>query len=136
MMTNKQVGFLALTLILCASLFAFAQSPNGIVMLGTQTALSGCAWPTSFATVTNGMAVCPLNLSGQPAMAIAINGGAFQQVPMGTAAAGVTSFNGRTGAVTLTKADVLAVGITATATATPPTTTATSTAPAVTVTLQ
>lgn len=75
-----------------------------------------------------------------------INGGAFTQ--LGTPAAGVTSFNGRTGAVTLTKPDVLSTGISATVTITAPTTsvsppvvtvaapTATTTAPTGTVTLQ
>jgi len=75
--------------------------------------------------VTNGMAFCPLNLSSGPALALAVNGGAFIQVPMTTASNGVTSFNGRTGAVTLTDADVTGTGlkvvttVTSTATSTP-----------------
>jgi len=130
-MTNKQVGFLALTLIICAAIFAHAQSPSGIVMLGLQTSISGCAWPTSYASVSNGMILCPLT-SGQ--IATAVNGGPFSV--LGGSTAGVTSFNGRTGAVTMTKADVTGTGLAATASVTAPTTTATTTAPAVVITLQ
>ena len=112
---------------LCFVILAIGAINNGIsaqssasspVILGVQTAISGCTWPTAYATVTNGMALCPLNLTTGPALAIAINGGAFVQIPMSTAAAGVTSFNGRTGAVTLLDADVTGTGVKATTTAT------------------
>jgi hypothetical protein len=90
---------------------ANAQVANGNVILLNVGAPSSCAWPTSAATITNGMALCGTT-SG---LYYAINGGTF--VPVGGAApAGVTSFNGRTGTVTLTKADVTASGLAATTT--------------------
>jgi hypothetical protein len=90
---------------------ASAQVANGNVILLNVGAPSACAWPTSAATITNGMALCGTT-SG---LYYAINGGTF--VPV-AGAGGVASFNGRTGAVTLTKADVSATGLAATTTAT------------------
>lgn len=56
-----------------------AQTASGIILLSPSATLAGCAWPTG-ATVTNGAALCPLNLSGQPGLAMALNGGAFTQM--------------------------------------------------------
>lgn len=95
-------AILVITLCVMLALFvhgAIGQTAGGFVILNAQTSLAGCAWPTSFATVTNGVAVCPLNLAGQPGLAIAVNGGAFSQIPMSQASGGVASFNSRTGNV-------------------------------------
>jgi len=101
--------FLGLALLFSTALYVArpvsAQSSGMPIILGTQAAVSGCAWPTAYATVTNGLALCPLNLTTGPALAIAVNGGAFVAIPMSAAAAGVTSFNGRTGAVVSVAAD-------------------------------
>jgi hypothetical protein len=95
-----------------------AQSASGIILLNPASSAATCAWPSG-ATVTNGMGLCPLNLSGQPGLAIALNGNTtFTQVFPAVAQAGVASFNGRTGNVTLTDADVVATGVKATTTAT------------------
>jgi hypothetical protein len=109
---KQLTGSIILSLAMLVSVGWYTSHPFGvsaqtasIVYLGTQTALTGCAWPTAYATVTNGMALCPLNLPTGPALAIAVNGGAFTQIPMTTAAAGVTSFNGRVGAVVPTAND-------------------------------
>ena len=123
-MTTKQFSILIAVVVILSVLgftvfAASAQSSaSSPVILGVQTSMTGCTWPTAYATVSNGMAFCPLNLTTGPALAIAVNGGAFVQIPMTTAAAGVTSFNGRTGAVTLTDADVTGTGVKATTTAT------------------
>ncbi len=135
-MTAKQFSILILTIVLCSVLFAFAQTSTVPIMLNAQTSLAGCTWPTAYATVSNGVALCPLNLSGQPGLAIAINGGAFVQIPMTqggsspytatlpvvvtgqviscpTCVTGpvVTSFNTRFGDVKLVDADVTGTGL-------------------------
>lgn len=80
--------------------------------------LSQCAWPTG-GTVTNGVAYCFVytGTASSSGMYWAVNGGTtwnpFVPPP---SAAGVSSFNGRTGAVTLTKADVTGTSLTATTT--------------------
>lgn len=81
------------------------------IIIGTQTAVSGCSWPTAYVAVSNGLAICPLSLPTGPALAIAVNGGPFTQIPMAITTTGVTSFNGRTGAVTLTDDDVTGTGL-------------------------
>lgn len=84
---------------------AHAQAaPSGsIILLNVATSVSGCTWPTG-ATITQGMAICPINNSGTLSLALAANGGAFAAYP-GAQAIGVTSFNGRTGAVVPTAND-------------------------------
>lgn len=111
--------FLAVAILISSVIYATvnlarpisASAQQAYVILGTQTALTGCVWPTAYATVTNGLALCPLNLSTGPALAISVNQGAFVQIPMTTATTGVQSFNGRTGAVTLTDADITGTGL-------------------------
>ena len=122
-MTNKQftifmIGFLLVSMVIGGG----AQNAGtSSILIPVQTSIAGCTWPSSTAvTVASGLAICPLNLSTGPALALAVNNGAFVQIPM-SAATGVASFNGRTGNVTLTKADVLgtsfAVSTTVTSTA-------------------
>jgi hypothetical protein len=78
---------------------ASAQSvSNGVVTILNAGAPANCAWPTG-ATVTSGLALCATT-SG---LYWAVNGGAFQAVA--GAAGGVTSFNGRTGAVVSASGD-------------------------------
>ena len=125
-MTNKQFSIFMLAFLLVAMVVGGGAQSGLPIILPAQTSLANCTWPTSYATVTNGLALCPLNLSTGPALAIAVNGNTtFTQIPMTAAVAGVTSFNGRTGAINLTKADVLGTSfavsttVTSTATSTP-----------------
>lgn len=131
---------LALAVICAASIIALRPATAQVgspVILGVQTSVSGCAWPSTYATITNGMAICPLNLSTGPGLAIAVatstGQGSFVQIggPSGvfpqsvTAASGtcLTGYSATTGVFTtgpclasLTKAEVLATGIAATTT--------------------
>ena len=123
-MTTKQFSIFMATLVFLFALAGGGQSGTTI-LIPAQTNITGCAWNTAAVTVTNGLAICPLNLTTGPALAIAVNGGALSQIPMTAGTAGVRSFNGRTGAVTLLDADVTGTGLKI---ATSVTTTSTSTA--------
>lgn len=111
-MTNKHFTILILVIFFVSMVAGGgAQSGTSSVFIPAQTTISACTWPSpTVATITNGGAICMLSLSTGPALAIAVNNGAFVQIPM-SAATGVTSFNGRTGNVTLTKADVTGTGL-------------------------
>jgi hypothetical protein len=109
--------FVALAMLGMIVLVAFSAPPqntSAIVQfnqpMAVQTSLAACTWPTGVAT-TGMMAICPVNLATGPALALSYQGGAF--VVPSAAPAGVISFNGRTGAVVLTKADVSPIGLTA-----------------------
>jgi hypothetical protein len=123
-MTTKQFSIFMAALVFLFALAGGGQSGTTI-LIPAQTNITGCAWNTAAVTVTNGLAICPLNLTTGPALAIAVNGGALSQIPMTAGTAGVRSFNGRTGAVTLLDADVTGTGLKI---ATSVTTTSTSTA--------
>ena len=123
-MTTKQFSIFMAALVFLFALAGGGQSGTTI-LIPAQTNITGCAWNTAAVTVTNGLAICPLNLTTGPALAIAVNGGALSQIPMTAGTAGVASFNGRTGAVTLLDADVTGTGLKI---ATSVTTTSTSTA--------
>jgi hypothetical protein len=123
-MTTKQFSIFMAALVFLFALAGGGQSGTTI-LIPAQTNITGCAWNTAAVTVTNGLAICPLNLTTGPALAIAVNGEAFSQIPMTAGTAGVRSFNGRTGAVTLLDADVTGTGLKI---ATSVTTTSTSTA--------
>ena len=126
-MTTKQFSIFMAALVFLFALAGGGQSGTTI-LIPAQTNITGCAWNTAAVTVTNGLAICPLNLTTGPALAIAVNGGAFSQIPMTAGTAGVASFNGRTGAVTLLDADVTGTGLKiATSVATTSTSTAVST---------
>ena len=89
---------------------------------GFATTIPGCP------TATSGFILCTVvPASGQPFLALSVagyNAGA----PFSLASSGgVTSFNGRTGAVTLTKADITGTGIAATSSTTATTTASTTT---------
>lgn len=105
-----------------------AQVANGNIILLYVGAPSACAWPSSAATITNGMALCGTT-SG---LYFAINGGTFSPVapaassgvfPANTPATSgtcITGYNSATGVfsigpclATLTKAAVLGTGIAA-----------------------
>ena len=82
--------------------YAAAQM-GAAVFLGVQTSAANCTWSNA-AVVSNGMALCPLNVgtstAPSPGLAIALNQGSFVQVfPAAATAAGVSTFAGRTGAV-------------------------------------
>lgn len=87
-----------------------AQAANGVIILLQVGTPASCTWPTG-ATVTNGMALCATTTG----LYYSVNGSATFNPVAG--AGGVSSFNGRTGAVTLTKADVTATGLAATTSA-------------------
>lgn len=98
-----------------------AQAGQGITVTPQfVNSLSQCTWPSG-ATVTNGIAYCfvytgTVSTSG---LYWAVNQGTTWNPfvpPPSVAPAGVTSFNGRTGAVTLTKADVTGTALAATTT--------------------
>jgi len=140
---------------------ASAQASSGVAELSqVVSSVSQCAWAAG-ATVQNGAAFCFVNtgvpatsqfyfaLNGSttwtpliPAAAVSLTGtapivvsGTTVSCPTCALTTGVvSSFEGRTGAVNLIKADITSTGITATATVTAPTVTAS--APVVSVTLQ
>ena len=124
-MTTKQFSIFMAALVFLFALAGGGAQSGTTILIPAQTNITGCAWNTAAVTVTNGLAICPLNLTTGPALAIAVNGGAFSQIPMTAGTAGVASFNGRTGAVTLLDADVTGTGLKI---ATSVTTTSTSTA--------
>lgn len=72
----------------------------------------------------NTASLCPVGSGASYSMYVSYNGGAYAVLAGGSQTAGVTTFNGRAGAVTLTKADVTGTGL---AVATTVTSTATST---------
>ncbi len=140
---------------------ASAQASTGVAELSqVVSSVSQCAWATG-ATVTNGAAFCFVN-TGVPSTSqfyfalngsttwtplttaagvsftgtapIVVNGTAISCPSCALTSGVVTSFNGRPGAVQLSKADITGTGITATASVTAPSVTAT--APSVSITLQ
>ena len=84
-----------------------AQStPGGIVWANPAASVAGCAWPTWVPAGTiNGIAMCPVNtgVAATSGISMAVDSGTFGPVfsvlGPSTSASGVTSFNGRTGAV-------------------------------------
>lgn len=77
-----------------------ADAGGGPISLGVQTSLAGCQWPTNYVTVANGAMLCPLLLEGQPALALAVNGGPFYLIETTATTVSCTTAN-------LTKAGVL-----------------------------
>lgn len=109
-------------------------SGNGVFVLLQAGTPASCAWPAG-ATVTNGMAICATtsgpyySLNGSATFLpfsstvtitgtapIVVNGTTVSCPSCALTTAVVTSFNGHTGAVNLSKADVTATGLTATTT--------------------
>jgi len=108
-------------------------SSNGVFVLLQVGAPSGCVWPAG-ATVTNGMALCATtsglyySLNGSAtftpvAGAVTLTGtapivvsGTTVSCPTCVTGTVVNSFQGRTGNVTLTKADVTGTGLAVTTT--------------------
>lgn len=96
-MTTKRL--LIVLLVIAAFTIGHAQSnAGGLIMLGVQSSISGCTWPTTYlstgGTFANAAAICPL----PNGIAYATNGGPFQLIG-GAPPTGVTSFNTRTGTV-------------------------------------
>jgi hypothetical protein len=108
-------SLLILAAVALAASYLWSQSSGVITLPAPPTTIAGCAWPAAPNSVTAGTQTCIYGTAASPGLAIAVNGGAFVAVPMGQATAGVTSLNGKTGALTVT---------------------ATATAPAVTVVAQ
>jgi hypothetical protein len=113
-MTTKQFLGLIVTLILCAVLLAHAQSFGAIAFSPIAPAVANCppGPPTGTAFCTVGTA--PSNYQ----VYVSYAGAAYQPLVPPPAAAGVTSFNGRTGVVTLSNTDVLGTGLKVTTTVT------------------
>lgn len=107
---------------------AHAQSLAITVQSGTALATTVTGCPTQ-STATPGFTICMVvPTSGTPFLAAAVsnyNSGA--PFSLAAAASGVSSFNGRTGNVMLTKGDVTGTGIAATSTTTASTTASTTT---------
>jgi hypothetical protein len=78
------------------------------------SSITTCAWPSGTGvpvwTGSNTVALCIINAGGVVSQAYSVGGNATFTALGGTAA-GVTSFNGRTGAVILTNADVTGTGL-------------------------
>jgi hypothetical protein len=66
-----------------------AQGAGMPIILNVVTSTSQCAWPKAYATVLNGMAVCPVNTNGVLNLALAINGGTFQILGGGGTTGGI-----------------------------------------------
>jgi len=90
---------------------ASAQAANGVIILLQVGTPASCAWPTG-AQVSNGMALCATT-SG---LYYSVNGSTTFNPVAPANAGGVSSFNGRVGAVTLSKSDVTGTGLTASTT--------------------
>jgi hypothetical protein len=101
---------LSLSMIVAAGVYSVHAQTGMPVILGIQTSISGCSWSavttyfSSGSTVANGLAICPINSTSGPQLAIAVNGGAFVPIPM-TASAPVASVFGRTGNVIKAQGD-------------------------------
>jgi hypothetical protein len=116
-MTNKQFAILIAILLVTVAIIAVAQNPTLTpyqfsVNNVTHASCTVVAATTQYCYASDGPYV-------------SINGAAYVSMLPGAPAAGVTTFNGRTGAVTLTDADVTATGLKVITTVT---STATSTA--------
>jgi hypothetical protein len=85
-MTDNTKFAIFMLLFLLVSMVVGAPAQGGLIILPAQTSIAGCTWPTANVTVINGGALCPLSLSTGPALAIAVNGGAFVQIPMAAGA--------------------------------------------------
>ena len=57
-------------------LLAHAAFGQAFVLGPAQSALSGCSWPT-WATVSNGVAICPVDINGVVQLALGMNQGPF-----------------------------------------------------------
>lgn len=130
-MKNLFAPILCLMLVLGVSSFGQAQAaPGPYASIQIVTTLSQCTW-ASGVTVSSGVAFCFVNTGtvSTSGLYFALNGGTtFNPIVPQAATAGVTSFNNRTGAITLTDADVIASGVKVATTVTSTTTsTATST---------
>jgi hypothetical protein len=95
-----------------------AQSSAGVgvpfMVAVPASSITTCAWPSGTGvpvwTGSNTVALCIINAGGVVSQAYSVGGNATFTALGGTAA-GVTSFNGRTGAVILTNADVTGTGL-------------------------
>lgn len=113
-MKTSQFAVLIVTLVLGIVLLAYGQSYGGFGYAPIAPAVSNCPPGQSTYTVfcTVGSATTGYQIY------VSYNAGAYQLLVPANAPAGVTSFNGRTGAVTLLKADVTGTGVAVTSTAT------------------
>ncbi|MGA2557978.1 MAG: hypothetical protein ABSG04_17045 [Verrucomicrobiota bacterium] len=103
-MTNAKFAILIATIVLCTVLIAIGQSYGALSYGVIAPALANC--PAGQANMTT---FCTVGTAAPYTIYVSFNAGAYQLlVP---AASGVASFNGRTGAVTLTDADVTGTGL-------------------------
>lgn len=105
-MKNWQFATLIATIVLCAALFAFGQSYGTIGYAPIAPTLASCP-----AGLANSTMLCTVGSAGKYSIYVSFNAGTYQLLVPISNASGVTTFNGRSGPVTLTKADVTAVGL-------------------------
>ena len=99
------VGIIAFAFVIFA-VRAYAQSIGISVNIGNAIASTDSQCPIS----GPGFSLCPVGTAATGySLYVSYAGGAYQ--PLVPASAGVTSFNKRTGDVTLTKSDVIATGV-------------------------
>ena len=104
-MNNKQFSLLVAALVLGFVVVAFAQSYGALAFGTIAPTLANCPAGSSGSAT-----LCAVGSSGTYAMYVSYNAGTYQLlVPAGQN--GVSSFNGRTGNVTLTKSDVTSTGL-------------------------
>lgn len=103
-----RIGSIGLTVIvlLLGIRFGGAQSYGSLQFGPIAPTVSGCVL-----SQPNNTSFCTVGASGVYTVEVSINGAAY--VPLAPAASGVTSFNGRSGVVQLTKGDVTQTGIAA-----------------------
>jgi hypothetical protein len=104
-MNNKQFSILIATIILVAVLLAHAQSYSTLGGGPIAPAVANCT-----VSATGYWAFCPVGSGTIYSMYVSYNGGAYQLLVPATSA-GVATFNGRSGAVILTDADVTGTGL-------------------------
>lgn len=115
----SQFAVLIAVIVLSVITLAYAQSYGGVGFAPIAPAVSNCP-----AGVTNGAMLCAVGTSSANyALYVSYNAGTYQPL-VPSVSGGVATFNGRTGDVKLTKADVTAIGL---AVSTSVTSTATST---------
>ena len=105
-MTRKQFAILLATIIVGFVLHAVAQTFGALSYLPIAPTVAQC--PKGQAT---GTTFCTVGTTGNYAIYVSFDSAAYQPLVPASSAAGVSSFNGRKGDISLTKADVLNTGI-------------------------
>src|SRR5208337_4065048 len=117
----KKLLFIAFVVLISAAVVKIKAQSSLTVSPGST--LASCPSPSTKALIFCNVAGDSANADGAY---VSANGAAYFRVSA-SVSAGVTSFNGRTGAITLTKADITGTGIAAASTTTATTTASTTT---------